>query len=65
MDHVHEGFCSSCATKPHEPGDEPAKLCGHPAHLKNTCFCVTCAVRLGVCRSCGLTFASAKKEHAP
>jgi hypothetical protein len=64
MDQVHEGFCSTCATKPQEAGEEPAKLCGHASHLKDTRFCVACAVRLGVCRSCGLTFASTKKEHA-
>jgi len=65
MDHLHEGFCASCADKPREAGDEPAKLCGHPAHLKDTRFCVACAARMGVCRSCGLSFASVKKENAP
>lgn len=62
MADAQEGFCTSCAEKPQEAGEEPATLCGHPAHVKGTRFCVPCAANLGVCRLCGQSFRSARKE---
>lgn len=61
MDKDHEGFCEKCARKERVPTDEPARLCGHASHLSETSLCVTCAVRLGLCRGCGMSLSLQQK----
>ncbi|HTM68643.1 MAG TPA: hypothetical protein VL426_05065 [Candidatus Binatia bacterium] len=63
MEKEQEGFCESCAKKQREAADAVAKLCGHPSHVTDACLCVTCAVRLGLCRGCGMSLV--QKQKAP
>lgn len=63
MDKEHEGLCAACAEKPRESAESTAKLCGHSSHLSETVLCVACAVRLGLCRGCGMSLAL--KQQSP